>query len=302
MLGSAMLLCLAGQSTFAQKESFAIRTVLVSVTDDKGARIAGLGEDDFEIVERGVDRDITAVVDEEKAAELFLLVDTSVVFRRYTQQLRIGLQQFLDAIGSRYQVTLYEFGTRPRKLAGPTDDRAALSSAVAKIVPLAGEGAYLLDAISETGREIAKTEREEDKPPVIVVILTGSGPELSHIHDRRAAEVGKKSGATYHVVNYDAAGQGGNVSQRARVENTLEELTKDSAGSLRRILSVTAIGGALTRLAEEHLQPIYRVSFLTEVSPETQPDDLEISIDRSGAKTELVKLLPGEKRVEPTSP
>ena len=103
---------------------------------------------------------------------------------------------------------------------------------------------------------------------------------------------------------YDARGQGGNPSQRARVDGVLDELSRETSGSLKRILSATAIGNVLPRVAEEEPQPVYRVSFLTELSPETKPEDLEISVDRPGAEVALIKLLPGEKRVgaEPTSP
>ena len=202
-----------------------------------------------------------------RGAELYLLVDTSVSLRRHVQQLRSGVQEFIAAIGSRFEVTLYEFGMRPRKLAGPTNDRAALSIAASKIFAQTAEGAYLLDAITETSKTIRDTEREEDTPPVIVVIFTGSGPELSHINDRAAESAGKKTGAVYHVVIYDGIGQGGNPTQRAKVDRVLNELSSETGGSLKRILSATAIGNALTRVAEEELQPVYRVSFLTELSP-----------------------------------
>ncbi len=238
------------------------------------------------------------MLDEEKGADLYLLIDTSVAMRRYLQQLRNGVQQFIDAISGRYEVTLYEFGTRPRKLAGPTNDRAALSIAASKLMAQAGEGAYVLDAIAETSKKIRDTEREEDIPPVLVVIFTASGPELSHTHDRAAARAGKQSGAVYHIVIYDASGQGGNPSQRARVDSVLDELSRETGGSLKRILSTTGIGNALTRVAEEDLQPVYRVSFLTELSPETKAEDLEISVDRAGAEVELIKLMPGERRVD----
>jgi VWFA-related protein len=266
------------------------------VTDTSGARIEELSEEDFKLVERGIERDITEVLDEEKGTELYLLIDTSVAMRRNLQQLRNGVQQFIDAIGSRFEVTLYEFGTRPRKLAGPTNDRAALSIAASKLIAQAAEGAYVLDAISETSKKIRDTEREEDMPPVLVVIFTASGPELSHTNDRAAARAGKQSGAVYHVVIYDGSGQGGNPSHRARVDSVLDELSRDTGGSLKRILSATGIGNALTRVAEEELQPVYRVSFLTELSPETKPEDLEISVE--GAEVELIKLLPGERRVD----
>lgn len=302
---AATLVGLTSRVAYSQEDAFAIRTALVSVTDSSGARVEELTEEDFKLVERGVERDITEVLDEEKGAELYLLVDTSVAMRRYVPQLRSGVQEFIEAIGSRFEVTLYEFGMRPRKLAGPTNDRAALSIAASKLVAQSAEGAYVLDAIAETSKKMRGTEREEDAPPAIVVIFTASGPELSHTNDRAAETAGKKSGAVYHVVIYDGSGQGGNPTQLAKVERVLNDLSSETGGSLKRILSPTAIGNALTRVAEEELQPVYRLSFLTELSPKTKPEDLEISVDSPGAEVEILKLLPGEKRVAavpPTSP
>ena len=288
------------QSAFAQEDLLAIRTALVSVTDDEGARLEGLERQDFQVQERGTRRDVVEVIDQRSGAELFLLVDTSVVFEPHIFELRRSLQKFIGTLGSRFRITLYEFGTRPRRLAGPTDDPGVLSREIGRMIAQR-EGAYLLDTIYQTAREMGQTEREEETPPVRVVILTGTGPELSNISDQPAREAGEKSGAVYDVVIYEG-GRAEDSIHLARVQGVLDRLSRESGGSLERVLSVNAIEKVLLELASERLQPLYRVSFLTELSPQTGAEDLEVSVGRPGARARVIEVLPGEKRVDPESP
>jgi hypothetical protein len=295
-----VLLGVLSRNASSQGDGFAIRSALVAVTDEQGALIEGLGNKDFQVLERGVERDVIEVLTEEKSSELYFLVDSSVAFRIHRSLLRNGVEAFIDAVGGRYQVTLYEFGGRPKLLAGPTTDRAALQSAAGKIIAR-NEGAYLLDAITETAGKIDESEREEGKS-VIVVILTALEPELSHTHYTRAKKAGKESGAVYYAVVYDNASSATNYTKRGQIEDVLNTITKESGGALTRVLTPTSLDGALTRLADEHLRSGYQVSFLTEITPRTQPEDLTISVDRPGARVELIQLLPGEKVVEETQP
>ena len=287
---------LVGSMASAQEDAFAIRTVLISVTDAEGARIEGLKQEDFELSERGIPRDVVDAVDEEVGAELYILVDTSIAFQPHIFVLRKSLQAFVDALGSRFRITLYEFGTRPHRLAGPTEDRVEVSRQIGRMIAQA-EGAYVLDVLHETAREMNESEQEEGTLPVRVVIVTGTGPELSNTSDVRALEAGRKSGAVFDVILYEG-GRAGDFMKRAKVDDVLDRLSRESGGSLKRFLSVNALEGALLRLASEQLQPRYRVSFLTELFPPTDPSELQVSVRRAGAEAAVVGLLPGERRVE----
>ena len=291
---------LVGSMASAQEDAFAIRTVLISVTDAQGARIEGLEKEDFELSERGIHRDVVDVVDEGVGAELYILVDTSIAFQSHTFLLRESLQAFVDALGSRFRITLYEFGARPRHLAGPTEDRVEVSRQIGRIMAQA-EGAYVLDVLYETAREMNETEQEEGTLPVRVVVVSGTGPELSNTSDTRALEAGRSSGAVFDVILYEGV-SGGDFIKRAKVDDVLDRLSRESGGSLNRLLSVNALERALLRLASEQLQARYRVSFLTELSPPTDSGDLQVSVRRAGAEAAVVGLLPGERRVEPDKP
>jgi hypothetical protein len=84
--------------------------------------------------------------------------------------------------------------------------------------------------------------------------------------------------------------------RRSEIEGTLTHLTEKTEGTYSRILTTIAIEGELARLAAE-FQPVYRVSFLTELSPRSDPKELSLSVEKENARAELIRLLPGEKRV-----
>jgi len=291
---------LVGSVASAQEDAFAIRTALISVTDAQGVSIDGLAQEDFEVEERGTMRDVVEVVDEEAGIELYILVDTSIAFQPHVFLLRRSLQSFVDALGNRFRITLYEFGTRPRRLAGPTEDRVEISREIGRM-HARPEGAYVLDALYETAREMNETEREEGTSPVRVVIISGTGPELSNTSNTRALDAGRSSGAVFNVILYEGVSSGDFI-KRAKVDDVLDRLSRESGGSLKRLLSVNSLERTLLRLTSEQLQPRYRVSFLTELSPQTDAGDLRVSVRREGAKAEVVGLLPGERRVDPDNP
>jgi hypothetical protein len=297
---ATLSLTLVGSSAAGQdKDIFAIRTALVSVKDSDGAPVPGLTAGEFEVREAGVSRDVTELAWDDRGREVTVLIDTSLVFQNEVLQLRRGLQAFLSGVRAEDRITLYEYGQRPRLLVGPTGDRLALQSAIGKLYAWSGEGAYLLDMIAETARRMRSEERPEEQPPV-VVIVGGSGPDLSHTSYIQARELGEKSGAEYHAVVFDSGAS--STLARHEIEGTLHELTEKRGGTLTRVLTPTALEPELGRLGAVLLQPRYRVSFLTEASHPTSSKTLSVSVKREGVRAELLRLLPGEKKVTPSNP
>jgi VWFA-related protein len=295
LAATAAALFLSGASQTQESDFLAIRTVLVSVTDESGAHVPGLGVDDFEILERGVERDIEDAASSERETEITLAVDTSVGVLDQIQFLRRALEAFVRAVTPHNRLALYEFGGRASRLVEPTDDAATLLQAIKRLHTRRAEAAYLLDAIVETARKLEETEREEGNP-AHVVIVTSDGPELSHNHYERAKEAGEASGAVYHVVLFESPRGSDDQFHQAEVEGALDYLTDRTGGTFERILLANAIENKLTGIAGE-LQPLYRVSFLTEVSPKSKLEELSVSVPNTNARAELIRLLPDEQKV-----
>lgn len=290
-----LALLLPGLSQAQQEDVFAVRTVLVSVTDSEGASAYGLGVEDFALVERGIERDIVEVTADERQREILLMVDTSVAFYGEVQPLRQAVESFIGAVTPQHVMSLYEFGGRPNLMAGPADDAGTLLSAVGKLYARQQDASYLLDAIVETGRELEDDEREESNP-VVVVIVTGMGSEFSTNHYERVKKVGERSGAVYNAVVFDSNRASRNFVRRSEVEGALTYLAEKTGGTFTRVLTATSIRGELDRVASE-LGPLYRISFLSEISPQSDPKELSISVQKENARAELIRLLPGEKKV-----
>jgi VWFA-related protein len=296
--GAIALLLLAALPD-QEEDYLAIRTVLVAVKNETGGHVAGLGINDFDVQERGVKRDIETVVSSEKQTEIMLAVDTSVAVTGQIQLIRRAVEDFVRAVTPQNKVSLYEFGGRAHRLVEFTPDAGTLIQAINMLHSQPSEGAYLLDTIIVTARDLAATEQQEGNPARIVIV-TGDGPELSHYRHEQAKKAGEDSGAVYHVILIDSPSQpsllAAELVHQAEVEGTLTHLADETGGSLKRVLMVNAVEKELGRIAAE-FEPLYRVSFLTEISPNSKMEELAVSVPNRDTQVELIRLLPEEKRV-----
>lgn len=281
-----------------QEDAFAVRTVDVSVADGEGAPVSGLEAEAFTLVERGIERDIVEVTADDRQAEILLMVDTSVAFYAEVQPLRQAVEAFIRAVTPNHVMSLYEFGGRPNLMAGPSDDAGPLLSAVGRLYARQQDASYLLDAIVETAREMEETEREEENP-ITVVIVTGMGTEFSNNNYQRARDLGARSGAVYHVVVFDSRNARLDYIRRSEIEGTLTYLADETDGTYSRVLASTGIRGELDQVAGL-LGPRYQISFLSEISPKSDPKEISVSVQDEGARVELIRLQPGEKKVPAT--
>jgi hypothetical protein len=280
------------QDTPPPQDVFAIRTALVTVTNERGFPLTGLDEEDFEVTETGITRDVVDVIGDDEGREIFVLVDTSVGFRGEILSLQKGVKAFANALREPHEVMLVEFGGRPRHVAGPTSNRYQLERAAKKLIPRT-EGAYLADAIADIATGITASQQVETEPPMVVIVASLT-TDFSDRTYNDVYDLAIQSGASYYVVRYEGARSSIHAAQ---VENLLRVLTEQTGGSFARVLAATALEKALGKLATRLLEPRYRVSFLTEVEPRTRKEDLTISVFKEGVTTLLIQLLPQEKHV-----
>ncbi len=284
--------------TSPEEDVFAIRTALVTVTNENGFPLTGLVANDFEVLEVEVSRDIVEVLGDEDGREIFLLVDTSAAFQGEIPSLRKGLQAFAAALREPHEIMLVEFGGRPKHLAGPTSDRYQLDRAARKVIARS-EGAYLADAIADVTSGITAAKQVETEPPMIVIVASLSS-DFSSRRFNEAYDLAVQSRAEFYVVRYDRGFRGSFNSER--VEDVLRGLCERSGGAFTRVLAAGALEKTLGALATQLLQPRYRISFLTEVEPQTLMEDLNITVFREHARTLLIQLLPYERRVTVSQP
>ncbi len=227
------------------------RTVWVSVLDDDGTPVEGLGPGDFVVEEDGESREVLRVGPASTAMQVAVLVDTSWAAESAVPDMRDGLTTLVDALHEDHEIALVAFGQRPQILVESTRQRDRLQDGIGQVFAFPNSAAYLLDALVETARGF---ERRESARPVIIVVAT-DGVDYSNRDARQALDALRDAGVATHVL---LMRDNANMALRSRPElaDALRErdLTlaqgPDRTGGRRRDLLVSrAVAGALEELA-----------------------------------------------------
>ena len=180
------------------------RGMYVSVLDDKGVPVEGLGVDDFVVREDNVAREVLSVTPATDPIHVAVMIDNSQASERFIRDYRVALPPFLDALfnagattgSGQNQVAIIALGERPTILADYTTSRSRLTAAVNRLFAMPNSATYLLDGIIEISQGLKKREASR----AVIVAVTSEGPEFSERHYQQVLEPLRASGATLHVV------------------------------------------------------------------------------------------------------
>ena len=146
------------------------------------------------------------------------------------------------------EIGLITVGDRPTVLAPHTTDTEVLNKQVRRIFPRTNSGAYLLDAIVDASKALAKREA---KRPVILAI-TFEGVEHSNVHHDTVLKELAKSGAALHVIAIGTPSSSLDDEMRTR-GLVLSEGTAGTGGRRDQVLAVSGIPDNLKQAADELL-------------------------------------------------
>jgi len=253
------------------------REILVSVLDAKNSPVAALAPEDLVVREDGVAREVLRVRKATAPLTIALLIDDSTAVSRAATDLRLGVQAFIEAFETTPEMALVTFGDRPTVLVDYTRDRRRLVAGAKRLFPRTGAGAYLLDAITEISRGLAKRAPER---PAIVAVLT-EGVEFSTDSYRGALERLAASGAQFHAVIVGGGPEASPAQEKVRDRNiVIDEGTRTTGGRREQLLSSNALPGALEALAAE-LEHQWVVTYSR---PESliQPERVQVEAKRPG--------------------
>ena len=224
------------------------REIYVSVLDNKGVPITGLTPADLIVKEDGAVREVLDVKPADAPLQIALLIDDSAAASEATSYLRDGLAAFLERMRGRAEIGLITVGERPTVLAPYTTDTEVLNQRVRRIFPRTGSGAYLLDAIVDASKALAK--REAKRPVILAVTFEGIEHSTAH-HDAVLKEL-LKSGAALHVIAIGTPS--GSMDDEMRNRGmVLAEGTVRTGGRRDQVLAVSGIPDKLKQAADELL-------------------------------------------------
>jgi VWFA-related protein len=248
----ALSVCLAiasfGAGAAAQSADVRTREIYAAAVDRQGAPVMGMTAADFVVKEDGAVREVVDVKPATEPMQVAVLIDDSAAAHDATSFLRDGLLAFLERLRGHAEIGLITIGERPTVLAPYTTDTEVLNDKVKRIFPRSNAGAYLLDAIVDASKGLAKREA---KRPVIVAI-TFEGTEYSNLQYQTVLRELEKSGATFHAVAIGSPSPSLEDEMRNRGQ-VLAEGTSRSGGRRDQVLANSGIPDKLKQVADEML-------------------------------------------------
>ncbi len=250
------------------------RTIFVSASDGRGDPVDGLGLTDFVVTEDGRQREVLRVSPATEAIDIALLIDTSASAERAIASIRDGVRGFAAQMAVGNQIALVGLADRPTMLVDYTSSQERLTQGTGRLFAMNGSGMTLLDALMEVS---AGLRRRETPRAVIVPVMT-NGVEFTNRYSRDVIAAMRAAGAALHaiVVGHLPVGT---TEERERA-TTLDAGTRQTGGQHVTLLTESAIGQALLRLARE-LTSQYKVVY---GRPESliPPDKIEVRPVRPG--------------------
>jgi len=258
------------------------RSLYVSVLNEAGEPVLGLGPSDFIVREDNVAREVLNVVPAEEPMHIALLIDNSQAARDNIAHIRQGLPAFIAALtpageGVKHDISIIAVGERPTMLTEYTTNRLILQKGTGRLWSQTGSGAYLLDAIIEVCQGLNK--RGAARP--VIVAVTIEGPDFSNRHHEQVLAPLHASGAALHVIAIGQPSAGSSHELRER-NIVIDEGSRTTGGRRDQLLTSMALGGAFTKLAGE-LTHQYRVTYARPQSL-IPPEHVTVASSKPGLK------------------
>jgi VWFA-related protein len=249
------------------------RQIYVSALDGRGVPVSGLTAADFLVREDGTAREVLDARIADTPLHIALLIDDSQNASEATMYLRDGLAAMFERLRGKAQIALITIGERPTILSQYTDDTEQLKKQTGRLFPRPGSGAYLLDAIFDASRGLAK--RETERP--VIAAITFEGVDYSNQQYERVLEELRKSGAALHVVAVGSPSS--SLSDEARNRNiVIGEGTSRTGGRRDQVLSLNGLPDKLKQVADE----LVNQYVVTYARPEKliPPEKIQVSTTR----------------------
>ena len=252
-------------------------SMYVSVLDKDGVPVPGLAAQEFVVRENGARREVLRVVHPApEPIEITLVVDNTRASAPLIQDLRAGVKAFVAALHEKNLVSLVTFGGRPTVSVDYTHDRAKLDAGVGRLFAQSDSGSYLLEALVEACKGIAKRRPER----AAIVAISVEGPEFGNTHYQQVLEAIADSGASLSTlaVNPQRADLRDDAVKSRHV--VLDRGPAQSGGVRYDLLTSMGLAERMTLVARQ-LTNQYRVFY---ARPETliPPDTFEVSVTRPG--------------------
>ena len=245
--GLVLALCLvsvAQESDTTFKVDVKLVNVFVTVTDERGAPIAGLKKENFELREDGKDQKI-AVFDKESALPLsiVLAIDTSLSTRKDLPLELSSARRFAHAILRPVDaLSLYQFSETVSELTFFTSDLRIIDRAIDHI--RLGSATALYDALFLGSQALEPRHGRK-----VMVVITDGGDTMSKVNYREAVRAAETAEAIlYSIIVVPIESSAGRDTGG---EHALIQLSEDTGGKYFYAASLPQLEDAFRQISDE---------------------------------------------------
>jgi len=258
------------------------RSILVGAATSKDAPVTDLTAKDFSVRENGATREVIRVQPAPPPTHIVLLIDDSAATQVALPFVRESAPKFVARMADLSpapQIGLWSFGERPTKRVDVAPDAAAVLEGIKKLFTIQSAGGYLMQGVVEVTDDLRK---KKAGAPVIVSFVAEGGVEYSSHQRSQIATALKSTGASLWSVTLQQGTQPMNTSEARERAAVLGDITVESGGMNKVILTPQAIDSAFSAVAS-----IIASRYLVTYSrPDTlvPPDKIEVTTSRKDVK------------------
>lgn len=218
--------------------------VFATVVDERGAPVAGLKKEDFQILEDGEPQTV-AVFDRESELPLsiVLAVDTSLSTRKDLKLELESARRFVHSILRPVDaLSLYEFKETVRELAPFTSDLARIDRGIDRMQPSFGTALY--DAIY-----LGSQTLENRRGRKVMVVITDGGDTTSKVKYAEAVREAQQSEAiVYSIIIVPIEASAG---RNTGGEHALIQISADTGGKYYYASDISRLDRAFRQISDE---------------------------------------------------
>ena len=252
---AALWISVSAQPRSRQAVIFDMVRLNAVVTDPDGVYVTGLGAEDFQLLEDGVDQKIQIFNAPDSPITFAVLVDGSVSMQSWLPTVRRSVRELLLALGPTDFVQIVQFNDRVSVLEDFSARRDALEAAIERFSSTGMTA--VLNAVYRALREIeahARQERDESRRRAIVLLSDGVDTASLVSEDAVLSEA-RRSRASVYTVGFGlsprrTAGTPA-AARAAQGAELLRALSRTTGGRVIVPESIDDLQGAFAQVADE---------------------------------------------------
>lgn len=213
-----------------------------TILDKGGIKVLGLKQEQFTILENGVEQPISFFSAEETPFAAVILIDTSGSMGTAVSMARAAAIRFLDGLRHEDNVAIYNFDSKVSLVQDFSNSRDVME----KIFDLKSYGMTVLnDAIYKAAQELSN---RPEKRRAIIVLSDGADTQSGRSSSRALQEALSANAVIYTV---DMSAPGGNDKGRMQNRSVLRNFADKSGGTFVETPGGVALRDAFEKIVEE---------------------------------------------------